>query len=648
MSEIQIASYGSWQSPITSDLIVSETVRLSDIVLSGSDVFWVEMRPSESGRNVIVKCTPDGKKTDVTPADFNVRTRVHEYGGRSYTVSGADIYYSNFADQQIYHQTGDSDPVPVTSDSGLRFADLIVDERRHSLICVCEDHGREHTEPENKLIRIDTAGGGPIDSQSIDILASGSDFYASPCLNPVGSRLAWLSWNHPNMPWDGTELWEGYVLPNGKLDQIEKVAGGPEESIFQPQWSPDGTLYFVSDRSGWWNLCRRDGDQVRPVLSMDAEFGMPQWLFGMSTFAFESAQRLICSFTREGTWRLAEIELTADKLQVIDTPYTDIACLQAAPGIAAFIGGTVKEPAAVVRLDLDSKSPEILQRSSPVDLDDGFIAIPQSVEFPTADELRAHAFFYKPTNKNFQAPVEERAPLIVISHGGPTASTSQSLNLGIQYWTSRGVAVLDVNYGGSTGYGRAYRQRLTGRWGIVDREDCANGAIYAVEQFSIDPDRLIIRGSSAGGYTTLCALVFDDVFKAGASYYGISDLEALAKETHKFESRYLDNLIGPYPERQDLYVARSPIHHAEHLDCPIIFFQGLEDRVVPPQQAEMMVAILKDKKLPVAYITFEKEQHGFRKAPNIKRALDAELYFYSRIFGFEPANGIEPVEIENI
>lgn len=648
MTNTTIASYGTWPSPISSDLIVSETVRLSDIVLDGQDVFWIEMRPSEGGRNVIVRCTGDGETSDVTPKDFNVRTRVHEYGGRSFTVNGADVYFCNFSDQQIYFQTFDSDPLPVTSDPGLRFADLIVDRRRRSLICVCEDHGHETAEAENKLIRVDLTVNGGIGSQSMEVLASGSDFYASPCLSPDGSQLAWLCWNHPNMPWDGTELWAGRIGPDSVLENVERVAGGSDESIFQPQWSPDGTLYFISDRSGWWNLYRRDHNQIRPVVLMEAEFGMPQWLFGMSTYAFESAQRLICTFVQEGSWRLAEINPAINKLKVVEMPYSDIAYLRAASGMAAFVGGAATITTAVVRFDWDTHSFETLRRSSQADVDDGFLSTPRPVEFPTAEGLTAHAFFYAPRNKKFQAPLEERPPLIVISHGGPTASATQSLNLSIQYWTSRGIAVMDVNYGGSTGYGRAYRQRLTGRWGIVDRKDCVNAAKYAVERFGVDPERLMIRGGSAGGYTTLCALVFDDIFQAGASYYGVSDLEALARETHKFESRYLDKLIGPYPERKDLYVERSPIHHAQGLDCPLIFFQGLEDRVVPPRQAEMMVDILKAKKLPVAYIAFEKEQHGFRMAPNIKRALDAELYFYSRIFGFEPADDIEPVEIENL
>jgi dipeptidyl aminopeptidase/acylaminoacyl peptidase len=648
MSDIKIAPYGSWQSPVTSDLIVSETVRLSDIVLDGRDIYWVEMRPSEGGRCVIVRCPPDGQPTAITPADFNVRTRVHEYGGRSFAVDNTRVYFSNYSDQHIYCQRPNSDPVSITPGTGLRFADIIVDRRRHSLICVCEDHSGQQAEPENKLIRLDLNRAAETGRQSIQVLASGSDFYASPSLSPDGSQLAWLSWNHPNMPWDGTELWVGRLGQDGAFENVEKAAGGTDESIFQPQWSPDGILYFVSDRTGWWNIYRREGNQIQPVLLMEAEFGMPQWLFGMSTYAFDSAQHLICAYTQNGSWQLADINLVTDGFKAIDTPFTDIAYLCATPGLAVFAGGAADQPTSIVRLNLTTHSLEVLRRASQVDLDAGFISIPQTVEYPTARGQTAHAFFYAPRNKNFRAPAADRAPLIVISHGGPTAAATQSLNLSIQFWTSRGMAVLDVNYGGSTGYGRKYRQRLIGQWGIVDTEDCVNGAKYAIENFGIDQERLIIRGSSAGGYTTLCALVFHDMFQAGASYYGVSDLEALAQETHKFESRYLDKLIGPYPDRKDLYVARSPIHHAARLDCPIIFFQGLEDEVVPPDQAEMMVAILRDKKLPVAYITFEKEQHGFRMAQNIKRALDAELYFYARIFGFQPADEIEPVEIENL
>jgi dipeptidyl aminopeptidase/acylaminoacyl peptidase len=648
MSDIKVVSYGSWQSPISSDLIVAESVRLSDIVLDGRNTYWVEMRPSEGGRNVIVRCTSDGQMADVTPPDFNSRTRAHEYGGRSFAANQTDVYFSNFSDQQIYHQKTDAVPTAITSAPGLRFADIIIDRRHHGLICVCEDHSGQRAEPENTLVRLDLAGAGETGEPQLNVLAGGSDFYASPCLSPDGSQLAWLSWNHPDMPWDGTELWIGKVGQDGALSETEKVAGGRDESIFQPQWSPDGTLFFVSDRSGWWNLYRRRENEIKPVVRMDAEFGMPQWLFGMSTYAFESARRLICAYTRNGSWQLAEIDLAADKLNVIETSYTDIAYLRASPGRAVFVGGSATEPTAIVQLDTATRTLEVLRRSSRNETDPGYISIPATIEFPTNQGQTSHAFFYPPQNKNYRAPAGDRPPLIVISHGGPTAAAASSLNPVIQYWTSRGIAVLDVNYGGSTGYGRAYRQRLYGKWGVVDTHDCVNAAKYSVETFGIDPNRLVIRGSSAGGYTTLCALVFHDVFKAGASYYGVSDLEALAQETHKFEARYLDQLVGPYPERRDLYLARSPIHHGADLSCPVIFFQGLEDKVVPPGQAEKMVAILKGKKLPVAYIAFDKEQHGFRMAQNIKRALDAELYFYARIFGFQLVDDIEPVEIENL
>ena len=648
MTNIKIVPYGSWQSPISSDLIVSESVKLSDIVLDGDDIYWVEMRPLEGGRNIIVRCTSDGQRADITPPEFNSRTRVHEYGGRSFAANQADVYFSNFSDQRIYLQQPNDVPSVITTGTGLYFADIIVDRLHSGLICVCEDHSDQRAEPENRLIRIDLAGAGQTGDPQITVLAWGSDFYASPCLSPDGSQLAWLSWNHPNMPWDGTELWIGTIGQDGALSKTEKVAGGRDESIFQPQWSPDGTLFFVSDRTGWWNLYHRRENEIKPVVQMDAEFGMPQWLFGMSTYAFESAQRIICTFTQNGRWQLAQIDLVTDQLDVIDTPYTGIAYLQASPGCAVFVGGSATEPTAIVKLDTATQTLEVLRRSSVNEIDSGFISIPETIEFPTTQGQTSHAFYYPPQNKNYQAPKGDRPPLIAISHGGPTAAATDSLNPAIQYWTSRGIAVLDVNYGGSTGYGRAYRQRLYGKWGVVDTHDCVNGAKYSVETFGIDPNRLVIRGSSAGGYTTLCALVFHEVFKAGASYYGVSDLEALAQETHKFEARYLDQLVGPYPERKDLYITRSPIHHGQDLSCPVIFFQGLEDKVVPPAQAERMVDILRGKKLPVAYVAFDKEQHGFRMAQNIKRSLDAELYFYSRIFGFQLADDIEPVEIENL
>ena len=648
MPDIEVIPYGSWQSPIKSDLIVSESVRISDVALDGRDIYWVEMRPSEGGRNVVVRHHPDGRTSDVTPPDFNSRSRVHEYGGRSFAVHAADIFFANFGDQRIYHRRPEGDLSAVTVGNILRFADIIVDHRRHSLICVCEDHGRSPAEPRNTLVRINIDGSGQVDSQPPEVLASGSDFYASPCLSPDGSQLAWLAWNHPDMPWDGTELWTSRLQPDGTLTATQKAAGGRGESIFQPQWSPDGKLYFISDRTGWWNLYRLLKSSVDPVLPMEAEFGMPQWVFGMSTYGFESSRRLIGAYTRNGRWHLAAIDPDSKKLDPIETPYTEIAYLRAAPGRVAFVGGSANRPASVVSLDLATGTFEVLRRSIRHDIDAGYLSIPKPIEFPTETGQISHAFFYPPANKKCRAPDGDRPPLMVVSHGGPTAAATDSLNLGIQYWTSRGFAVLDVNYGGSTGFGRAYRQRLDGQWGVIDTQDCVSGARYAVEHFGVDPDRLIIRGSSAGGYTTLCALVFHDVFKAGASYYGVSDPEALARDTHKFESRYLDRLIGPYPERKDLYLSRSPIAHADALSCPVIFFQGLEDKVVPPDQAEMMVNILRDKKVPVAYVTFEKEQHGFRMAENIKRALDAEFYFYSRIFGFEPADKIQPVKIENL
>jgi dipeptidyl aminopeptidase/acylaminoacyl peptidase len=644
MTNVKTAPYGSWQSPITSDLIVKETIGLSQPRLDGDDTYWIEMRPSEKGRQVIVRRTSDGSTTDINPSEFNARTRVHEYGGGDYVVHGGAVYFSNFADQQIYRATAGSPPQLISSecnDDRVRYADAVVDSGRNRLICVCEDH-RQTGEAQNYLVSVPLAGGANT------VLVSGNDFYSSPRVSPDGSQLAWLTWHHPNMPWDGCELWTGDIAVDGSVTNQKLVAGGLHESIFQPEWSPDAVLYFVAETSGWWNIYRRAGNSIECVFEKEAEFGAPQWIFGMSTYAFESAERIICAFVEKGIWSLGTIDTRQKQLETIDAQFTDFDFVRVAAGRALFRASSPVEPFSIIELNLATRESNVLRRASNLEVDRGYFSQPTSIEFPTENGLTAHGFFYPPKNPDFAAPADERPLLLVKSHGGPTSATIAALMLSIQYWTSRGIGVLDVNYGGSTGYGRAYRERLNGAWGVVDVDDCINGAKFLAARAEADPNRSMIDGGSAGGYTTLCALTFRDYFKAGASHFGVSDLEALEVDTHKFESRYSRSLIGPYPERKDLYVERSPIHFTDQLSCPVIFFQGLEDKVVPPNQAEMMVEALRQKKLPVAYVAFEGEQHGFRQAKNIKRSLDGELYFYSRIFGFDLADEVEPVEIENL
>jgi dipeptidyl aminopeptidase/acylaminoacyl peptidase len=635
----QTAAYGSWRSPITSDLIVASSIGLGEILLDGKDVYWLESRPGEAGRSVLVWRSADGTITDVTPpvhsdreSTFNVRTRVHEYGGGAYVVADGVVYFSNDYDRRLYCQAVGAAPVAITADRKLRYADGIIDRARRRAIWVREDHTDSDLQPTNSLVEVSLEG-----SSSQRVLISGNDFYSSPKLNPDCTQMAWLEWHHPNMPWMGTELWIGQVAADGSIGQKWKVAGSDEESVFQPEWAPDGVLYFISDRSGWWNLYRLSGDpqagsgRIQAVCRMEAEFGQPQWNFRMSTYAFESELRLICSYARNGSWSLAAVDLATLKMQRVETGFTDISSVRAASGHVYFRGGSPTSFAAIVQLELASQRTAILKLSSSQDSESyrGCISVPEAIEFPTEAGLTAHALFYPPANEDFTAPAGELPPLIVHCHGGPTAAASSTLNWKIQYWTSRGFAILDVDYGGSTGYGRAYRERLQGKWGIVDVDDCVNGARYLAQCGRADARRLAISGGSAGGYTTLCALTFHDVFKTGASYYGVSDLEALAKDTHKFESHYLDGLIGPYPQRLDLYQERSPIHFTNRLSVPIAFFQGAEDPIVPPNQAEAMVQALKAKGLPFEYLLFEGEQHGFRRFQNIKRALDAELYFYS-------------------
>ncbi len=643
MNERKVAPFGSWKSPITADLIVEKTVRLGQIVSDGENIYWLEGHPEEAGRNVIVHMGLDGKKEDVTPPPFNARTRVHEYGGGAYFVDNGTVYFSNFDDQRLYRKSPNKAPEPITPVEDLRYADGIIDTKRGRIICIREDHRDKDAEPINAIVSLDL-----LCENEGKVLTCGNDFYSSPKLSPDGNHLAWLTWNHPNMPWDGTELWVGEVRDDGSIGDREKIVGGVSESIFQVEWSPDGVLHFISDRNNWWNLYRFKNRKIENLYEMEAEFGIPQWRFGLSTYGFLSGREIVCVYTKEGTWHLAILDTENRKRKTIEIPYTDIYFLKVGKDFVLFLGGSPTEFESIIQLDLKSERTKVLKRSSEVSIDSEYLSIPKAIEFPTEEGLKAHGFYYPPKNKDYTAAEVELPPLIVISHGGPTSFSENALSLSIQYWTSRGFAVLDVNYGGSTGYGRGYRERLKGKWGIVDVDDCVNGARYLVDKGNVDGNRLIIRGGSAGGYTTLSALTFHDFFKAGASYYGVSDLEALAKETHKFESRYLDGLIGPYPERRDCYQERSPINFTECLSSPVIFFQGLEDKVVPPSQAELMVDALKKKGISVAYIPFEGEQHGFRRAENIKRALEAELYFYSRVFGFEISDEVKPVEIENL
>jgi len=638
----QVAPYGSWKSPISIDMLLKGQVVFSMPRWDGEDLYWTERRPHEAGRQVIVRRAATGAITDVTPAGFNARTRVHEYGGGQYAVSDGTIWFANYDDQRIYRQQQGRDPRPITPDADVRHADLQVDAKRGRIYAVREDHTTGAHEAVNSLVALDWEG-----KREAVHIAAGNDFYSSPRLSPDGTRLAWLTWNHPNMPWVSTELWVAELDADCRVLSSRLVAGGAAESVCQPEWGPGGELYFISDRTDWWNLYRARGGGDEPICRRDSEFGAPQWLFGMTHYAVLDAYELVCLSTRAATTQLSRLELRNDRLDPVELLYTQLRDISVHGRRAALIAASPTLSERVLILDLVSGAQEVVKASIDSHIDPGFFSIPHMVEFSTANELTAHAIHYAPKNRDFAAPPGMKPPLIVHVHGGPTSSAKPAFDLEIQYWTSRGFAVIDVNYRGSTGYGRAYRERLKGEWGEVDVEDSVNAAQHLVRLGLADPERVAITGGSAGGFTTLLALTKRDYFRAGASHFGVGDLVTFAKDTHKFESRYLDWLVGPYPERADLYRERSAVNFADHLSCPVILFQGLEDRVVPPSQAEEFVAACKAKGLPYAYIAFEGEQHGFRKASSIRRSIEAELYFYSRIFGFTAADAIEPVRIEN-
>ena len=618
--------YGSWPSTLSAELITRAAPGLNFLQSHGERLFWVESRPWEAGRNVIMCREGDGSTRDLLPAPFSHQSRVHEYGGMAYAMDDSHLYFVNAADQRIYQLAlaEDKQPVAITA-AGSRFADLVIDQARQQLIAVCETH-HDNREPENTLVSIVLADG------SLSTLVSGADFYAFPRISPDSKQLCWIEWQHPNMPWDSTQLWLANFSDGGLSDKMLVAGADNNEAIFQPQWSPDNQLYFVSDKNNWWNIYRIENGSSQPVLEIEAEFATPLWQFGMTSYDFIDADTIACVYTKNGIWHSGFIDIQSGQLNTIESQYSSMQAVTCHQDKLYLVAGAAALPSELISISRQAKVTSIYSPAT-LALAPENLSEPQSILFASGrDNQPVHAFYYPPTNANYCGIEGELPPVIALCHGGPTGATDSGLNLKLQYWCNRGFAVVDINYRGSTGFGRAYRHSLAGAWGIADVEDTQHAIRYLTEQQMIDPQRCLIRGGSAGGYTVLSALTFTDTFQAGASLYGIGDLETLAKDTHKFESRYMDSLIGPYPERRDIYLQRSPIHHAEGLNCPVIFLQGLEDKVVPPNQAEMMVKLLEEKGIKVAHVTFPDEGHGFRKANNIIHAMESELAFYRDVF----------------
>jgi len=641
MAEKITAPYGTWKSPISAGEVarIGAHDPLTDLEVDEANVYWLEIRPLEGGRHALMRWDGAGEPQELLDPSVNVRTSAHEYGGGAFSVAQDTVFFVNYADQRLYRRSPEGEIAALTPEppkgEQWRFAEpLAIGEW---LVAVRERHAAQG-EVFNELVAL------PLDGLSAPhIIAEGHDFYSSPAFNPADGRLAWLTWDHPNMPWDGSDLWVAGWRDGALLDP-QHVAGGPEESIFQPAWSPQGVLHFISDRSGWWNLYRWSGGQIEALAPMEADFGFPQWEFGVSRYTFTADGTIACVYSRDGVEHLGRLSTDGKTFTTLDLGLTafsppQIAC--DAMDRVWMLAASFMELPHVLALDIKQAKALARYRIPGFSLDREDISLGESIGFPTQRGREAYALYYPPCNAHYQGPEDERPPLIVMSHGGPTAPARSYLRPTVQYWTTRGFAVVDVNYGGSTGFGRAYRQRLQGSWGLVDTEDCINAAKYLAGRGLVDGQRLAIRGGSAGGFTTLSALTFHDVFAAGASYYGVADLEALTVETHKFESRYLDGLVGPYPEAKDIYDERSPICHTQNLSCPMLILQGLEDKVVPPAQAEAMVEALKAKGIPYAYCVFPNEGHGFLRAENVQKALETEYAFYAQVFGFEVADEIE-------
>ena len=634
----QAQACGSWPSPISAAMIVEQGVRLFQPQISGDCVYWLETRPSDKGRTVLVMKNADGGVTDLTPKRFNTRSCVHEYGGGAFHASQGEVWFVEFGDQQIYKLDGENPPKRVSWDEHQRHADIIRDQGRSRIVCVCEDH-REAGEPRNFVAAI-------TDDGLKNVLASGYDFYSTPGISPDGSQLSWLCWRHPQMPWDGTELWIGEFDEDGTIVQPRCVAGGKQESIGQPRWGPDGRLYFVSDRNNWWNLYAWDGESIETLTTLEAELGLPQWVFGQSTYGFPDEETIVFAATAEGRWKLYRVPQKGGDPVQLDFPYDTIEHVSCDDGRTVVLAGNTESAPGIYQVSDDGPVP--VTQSNLADIPPGFLSSPESISFATGDgDETAHGLFYAPVNAYYEPLEGESPPLIINCHGGPTSAAGTALDLRIQFWTSRGFAVLDLNYRGSTGYGRRYRRSLYGRWGQADVEDCVAGARCLSEAGRINGDRLLISGGSAGGYTVLCALAFTDAFRSGASYFGVGDPESMFAATHKFESRYDHWLIGDWHNSRAVYRTRSPLRNADQIDCPVIFFQGADDKVVPPEQSRVMVETLKKRGLPVAYLEFQGEAHGFRKADAVSQSIESELYFFCRILDLPPPEGIAAIKISN-
>jgi dipeptidyl aminopeptidase/acylaminoacyl peptidase len=652
-----ILPYGSWPTPITSEVVVAKAVSLAEVVVDGEDVIWSEVRPAEGGRTALVRRSEDGQLHELLDADENARTAVHEYGGGGWWADNGIVWFANWNDQRLYRRdprAGRSEPLTPSPGipRGDRYADGALTPDRQSIICVREHHppgGRGAVDVRNEVVLL--AAHQP---STPEVIVSGPDFVSNPRFSPDGAKLSWLEWDHPNMPWDGTRL----VVRDLASGEQQLLAGGERESITQPQWQADGTLTFISDRNGWWNLyrCTPQSDEVEPLVEIEAEIGVPQWVFGISRYAVLADGRVVFARLHEGLDSVA-VRLADGTVAELELPVNAVSSLvRYDDSSVVLIGASAQAESSVMRLTLGEadgierletlREPRNLRE---LGVDAAYISLPEPIEFSSAEGRTSHGLLYRPRSPAFSGPEAELPPLLIHVHGGPTSAAMPALNLSIQYLTSRGFAVVDMNYGGSTGYGRDYRELLNDNWGIVDVEDCIAAATHLGERREVDPARICVSGGSAGGYTTLACLARAETpFAAGGDYFGVADLEALTRDTHKFESRYLDRLVGPYPEAREIYVQRSPIHHVEEFSRPLIVLQGLEDEVVPPNQATMIVDALRAKGVPVAYVPLEDEQHGFRRAANIRRALDSELSFYAQIFGFAlpPEEGIEPVPIE--